>query len=114
MVRVTFYRTADGFEPVRAYLDSLSVKMRAKVLGHIELLAERGADLRMPFSRHLEDGIFELRVSQGGNIVRVLYFFVVGGEAVLTHGFTKKTQKTPRREIERAKSAREDWRSRHD
>ena len=68
----------------------------------------------MPFSRHLDDGIFELRTVQGSNITRVLYFFVAGGEIVLTHGFVKKTQKTPAREIERAKRMREDWRSRNE
>lgn len=55
----------------------------------------------MPFSRHLDDGIFELRTVQGSDITRVLYFFVAGGEIVLTHGFVKKTQKTPAREIEK-------------
>ena len=51
---------------------------------------------------------------QGSDITRVLYFFVAGGEIVLTHGFVKKTQKTPAREIERAKRIREDWRSRNE
>lgn len=68
----------------------------------------------MPFSRHLEDGIFELRTPQGSNITRVLYFFVVGERAILTHGFVKKTQRTPPREIERAKKARDDWRQRNE
>ena len=68
----------------------------------------------MPFSRHLEDGIYELRTPQGNNITRVLYFFVVGERAILTHGFVKKPQKTPVREIERAKRARDDWRARNE
>ena len=68
----------------------------------------------MPFSRYLEDGIYELRTSQGSNITRVLYFFVVGERVILTHGFVKKTQKTPPREIERAKKARDDWRARNE
>lgn len=75
---------------------------------------EQGRALGMPFSRHLDDGIFELRTAQGSDITRVLYFFVAGGEIVLTHGFVKKTQKTPAREIERAKRMREDWRSRNE
>lgn len=88
--------------------------MRAKVFGRLELLEEHEPALGMPFSRHLDDGIFELRTVQGSNITRVLYFFVAGGEIVLTHGFVKKTQKTPAREIERAKRMREDWRSRNE
>ena len=68
----------------------------------------------MPFSRHLSDGIFELRTVQGNNITRILYFFIVGQQVILTHGFVKKTQKTPVREIEKAKKMREEWRLEHE
>ena len=57
----------------------------------------------------LEDGIFELRAQAGNNISRVLYFFMLGNQAVLTHGFIKKTQKTPAREIKRAKKMRDEY-----
>ena len=55
----------------------------------------------------------ELRISFGGNITRVLYFFIVGDTAVLTNGFVKKTQQTPPQEIARAKEYREDYRRRN-
>lgn len=84
------------------------------MFGRLELLEEMGSQLGMPFSRHLDDGIFELRTVQGSNITRVLYFFVVGERVILTHGFVKKTQKTPLREIARAKRIRDDWRSRNE
>ena len=58
-------------------------------------------------SKHREDGIFELRTSLSDTIVRTLYFYQKGAKLILTHGFTKKTQKTPRKEIERAKELRE-------
>lgn len=64
--------------------------MRAKVFRTIELLEMKGNHLREPFSKHLVDGIFELRVKQGSNISRVLYFFVVGNKVILTNGFVKK------------------------
>jgi len=48
----------------------------------------------------------------GGNITRVLYFFVIGKRAILTHGFVKKTDKTPSAEIEKAKSYRSEFLSR--
>ena len=54
----------------------------------------------------LDDGIFELRVKQGSDISRVLYFFVVGSKVVLTNGFVKKTQKTPANQIDLAKKYR--------
>lgn len=59
--------------------------------------------LREPYSKHLEDDIFELRNKVGSDITRVLYFFVIGETIVLTNGFTKKTQKTPKSEIQKAK-----------
>lgn len=83
--------------------------MRAKVFRTIELLELQGPALREPYSKSLGDGIFELRVRQSSDITRVLYFFVVGKRAVLTNGFVKKTQKTPKVEIELAKRCREDY-----
>ena len=54
----------------------------------------------------------ELRAKVGTDISRVLYFFVVGKKAVLTHGFIKKSQKTPPGEIDRAKRYRAEYLSR--
>lgn len=59
-------------------------------------------------TKHIEDGIWELR--PGNN--RVFYFFYEDDIFVLLHAFRKKTQKTPRREIEKAKNEREDYLSR--
>jgi phage-related protein len=58
--------------------------------------------------------ILELRAKVGSNISRVLYYFVVGKQIALTHGFIKKTQKTPKREIERAKACRQDYFEKND
>lgn len=114
MFEVDFYSDRHGNCPIRSFLDSLDLKMRAKVLGRIQLLESEGADLRMPFSRHIDSGIFELRIPQGSNITRVLYFFFSGQRIVLTNGFVKKTQRTPRREIEKARAMKNDWMSRHE
>ena len=62
-----------------------------------------GPELREPHSKHIEDGIFELRAKQGSDISRVLYFFFVGRKAILTNGYVKKTMKTPKDQIELAK-----------
>ena len=83
--------------------------MRAKLLVELDLLEENGPQLREPYSKHLEDGIFELRAKQGSDITRVLYFFFVGKKIVLTNGFTKKTQKTPRAGIAAAKKYRAEY-----
>ncbi|MBQ3264690.1 MAG: type II toxin-antitoxin system RelE/ParE family toxin [Ruminococcus sp.] len=86
--------------------------MRAKMHLSIELLRNNGYQLREPYSKTLDDGILELRAKAGNNISRVLYFFIVGNKAVLTNGFIKKTVKTPKNEIERAKRYRADYLSR--
>ena len=57
----------------------------------------------------MEDGIFEIRGKVGSDISRVLYFFYYGGKIILTNGFIKKTQKTPSKEIKRAKKYRKDY-----
>ncbi|MBQ9594352.1 MAG: type II toxin-antitoxin system RelE/ParE family toxin [Synergistaceae bacterium] len=106
---VIFYRKENGEEPVKDFLTNLDPKMRAKIARAISRLEKNGTELREPFSKHLEDGIFELRVTFSSNISRVLYFFFIGHTAILTNGFIKKTQKTPRSEIEKAKRYRDDY-----
>ena len=86
--------------------------MRAKLLMEMELLSRNGPELRKPYSEHLVDGIFELRAKVGSDISRVLYFFVIGKNIIITNGFIKKTQKTPKKEIELAKKYRADFLSR--
>ena len=108
-MEIKFYKDQAGKVPVRDFLDSLDVKMRQKMLRSIQALQDMGVSLRMPLSEALDDGIFELRAKVGTNISRVMYFFIIGNRAVLTHGFIKKTQKTPPREIERAKKIRDDY-----
>lgn len=75
----------------------------------IQLLQDNGYRLREPYSKALENGIFELRIKQGNNISRIMYFFYVDQHIILTNGFIKKTQKTPRSEIEKAKKYRADY-----
>ena len=107
--KVIAYEKGNGEIPVEIFLKSLDVKMRAKVFGMIGILQEKGNQLREPYSKHLDDGIFELRCKLGNNITRVLYFFFYEGEIILTNGFVKKTNKIPREEIKLAKDRRKDY-----
>lgn len=111
-IDVEFYEKPDGTYPAEEFILSQDKKMKAKLYRLVALLEEWGQELRKPYSEMLDDGIFELRAKQGSDITRVLYFFVVGGKAVLTNGFVKKTQKTPRKEIELAKKYRLDYEQR--
>lgn len=106
---VIFYEDEKGKCPVEDFLDSLDIKMRYKVVSYIDLLKDYGPNLRSPYSEYLEDGIFELRVKLSSNITRTLYFFTEGKMIILTNGFVKKTQKTPRKEIDLAKKRRKDY-----
>lgn len=106
---IIFYETENGKQPVMDFIRGLDVKMAAKTFKMLELLAEKGPMVREPYSKLLEDGIFEVRVQVGSDISRVLYFFFVGKKIVLTNGFVKKTQKTPKSEKELAKKRRADY-----
>ena len=105
-LEVSFYEDDKGVQPAKEFILTLPLKMRAKISRIITLLEENGNQLRAPYSKHLTDGIFELRAQAGSDISRVLYFYIVGNKAILTHGFIKKTQKTPASEIEKAKQYR--------
>lgn len=83
--------------------------MRGKLVMTLKVLQEQGNRLREPYSKRLADGIFEVRGKVGSDISRVLYFFYYGGRIILTNGFIKKTQKTPRNELEKAKLCRKDF-----
>lgn len=106
---IIFYEKEDGTMPAQDFLDSLDDKMRAKMILTVDMLKNKGNRLREPYSKPLDDGIMELRAVVGTNISRVLYFFVVGQKVILTNGFIKKTQKTPKKEITLAKKYRDDY-----
>ena len=106
---VEFYETSETKSPILDFVKSLDVKLRAKVFRDLGLLEKNGNNLGMPFSRLLDDGIFELRTKSGSNNVRLLYFFMIGKTIIVTNGFKKKTQKTPTREITLAKKYREEY-----
>ena len=103
---VEFYVDDDGKEPAKDFISGLSGKMESKMLGELDLLSEYGNQLREPYTKHIQDGIFELRVKVKTDITRVLYFFYYEKRIILTNGFVKKTLKTPKREIEFTKKYR--------
>ena len=102
MYSLEFYKTAQGKSPAEDFIRAMSAKAKAKFFQIANLLRKYGPEVRMPYSRFLEDGIFEVRVIVGNDSSRVLYFFMEGQRVIFTNGFVKKTQKTPRNEIETA------------
>ncbi len=109
---ILFYAKANGEEPAKDFILQQDSKMKAKLLRIIETMACNGNVLGEPYTKCLTDGIYEIRAKHSSDITRVLYFFESGGRIVLTNGFVKKTDKTPRREIEKARKYRNDYRRR--
>jgi phage-related protein len=90
------YLDARGNNPVEEFIKALPLDDRASLRARIDFLAEVGNRAREPLSKSVGGGLFELRVKAN----RIFYCFKPGGVIVLLHGFKKKTQKTPRREME--------------
>ena len=107
---IIFYQAANGDCPVLKYLKSIDdKKLYAKILRDIELLKISGNLLHEPYSKSLSHGLFELRTKQGSNISRIIYFFVVANKIILTNGFIKKTNKTPKEELNKALRYKDDY-----
>ena len=109
MFELDYYALPNGRKPVEDFLDSLPVKMRVKAIYSLSLLKKYGNQLSQPYSRAMNDGIFELRIKFAGDISRIFYFFYVGNKIVLTNGFIKKTQKKPLAELKKAMRYKQDY-----
>ena len=117
MYTVEFYETQNGECQVWDFLEGLRIKaatnkdariQHKQASLYIELLQQNGTHLNENITKHLEDGIWELR--PGNN--RVFYFFFQDDVFVLLHQFRQQSQTTPKREIEKAKRERDDYLSR--
>lgn len=109
MYNLVFYTTERGDSPVDDFLDELDKKSRAKVAAHLSLLEKQGPHLKRPYADVVRGKIRELRIHQGSNQYRILYFFQVRDQIVLTHAFSKKTQQLKETDIKLAERRMEDW-----
>jgi len=113
MIEVDFYRSGDGKCPVEAYLQSLSDKQAAKVLWTFNLLRALAPVPGQYFQTMAgRDELWEVRVLFAGDIFRLLGFYGRDGKFLLCHGFTKKTQKTPSKEMEVAGARKAEYEKR--
>ena len=117
MYRIEFYQAANGTSDVLEFLEELRKKSASskdariqfnQISMYIQLLQDNGTYLPENITKHIDEDIWELR--PGNN--RIFYFCIEQDGFVLLHHFRKKSQKTPRREIERAKAERNDYRAR--
>lgn len=114
MYQIVFYEKRSGESEIWDFLETLRLKSSTskdtriqynQIIFYIDLLAKNGTNLPSNITKHLEEDIWELR--PGNN--RVFYFYYDKSQYVLLHHFRKKSQKTPAREISRAKAERNDY-----
>lgn len=119
MYNVEFYEDSNGHEPVKDFLIDLRQRrdndksariLSEKILTYIRVLQEYGTRAGLPYIKHIEGNIWELRPQPE----RILFFSYIGDTFILLHHFRKKTQKTPKKEIDCAKHRAKDYIERND
>jgi phage-related protein len=101
---IEFYLTANGENPVQAFIDDLSLAAQASVLRDLSLLRDYGLAVGFPTVRPMEGirKLWELRVKTKDGAVRIFYVARTGRRFVLLHAFLKKSNKTPKSELNMA------------
>lgn len=103
--QVEFYQLSDGSSPALDWFRKQKAKVQAKFARIFELLQANGTLVGMPHVRSITDSkLFEIRVEQDTNIYRIFYFAYTSQRFILLHGFQKKTQKMPKKELEIAQT----------
>ena len=100
-MKVNFFRQESGTEPVRSWLKSLS-PLERRLIGQDIKTVQWGWPLGMPLVRRLGGSLWEIRTVLPGKIARVV-FCTRDDRIILLHGFIKKTQKAPKKDIALAK-----------
>lgn len=102
---IEYYKTPSGQEVIKEFIDSLQESTQAKLGRQLDLLEQYGNELGMPHAKALGGGLMELRVrgKRGSQEVRVFYVFVVKNHIYLLHAFVKKSQATPKKELDLAR-----------
>jgi phage-related protein len=109
---VHFYRTKSGDCPVEEFLDALSGKQAQKVVWVLRLVEQLDPVPAQYFKKLVDsEGLWEVRAQHGGDTFRLIGFFD-GPRFLVASGFAKKTEKTPRQELEVAEARRQDFLSR--
>ncbi len=110
MREVNFYKSSSGKSPIIDFLDSLSGKQAQKITWVLGIIEESRIVPKQYFKKLINtDNIWEVRVISSSNIFRLLGFFDGNNLVILTNGFVKKTQKTPKKEIKLAEKRKKDY-----
>ena len=119
MYDIIFYRDKNGHEPIVEYLDELRSKASTskdsrikseKIEEYLEVLERMGTRAGLPYTKHIDGDMWELRPLKD----RIFFAYWMDNKFIMVHHFTKKTQKTPQREIDQAKRNLQDFLERID
>lgn len=108
-MEIVFYRKESGRSPIEEFIANLNEHERIEIAAHLDALRQLGSEARRPLVDYLEDGIYELRIRIIKKQIRVLYFFFQRDKIVVTDAFVKKSTKSYKKEISKAKRFREDF-----
>ena len=106
---IEYFETAKGRCPVQEFIDSLDARSKAKIARTLDLLQQFGIKLGMPYAKHVEGDMWELRTRVGSNQYRVIYFLFTGGVFILLHGFMKKSGPIPQQDLRTARDRRAEF-----
>jgi phage-related protein len=110
MRQIVFYKTEKGESPIVEFLDNLKAKDAQKVTWVLQLIEDLDVVPSSYFKKLKNtDDIWEVRAQSSGNAYRILGFQNGNNFVVLTNGFSKKSQKTPAKEINLAERRKADW-----
>lgn len=110
--KILLYQTLQGDSPVKKFINSLEEKAQTKVYAAINLLREFGIRLGSPHVKKVTGTeLWELRIL-GADSIRIFYIAITGRTFLVLHGFIKKTDKTPPKEIKIAQARIADHRAR--
>jgi len=111
LYKIEFYEDKDGNKPARDYIKALKKKKDKdsrikvdKITQYLHYLRTNGTFIGQPIVKHIEGEIWELRPAKD----RIFFVVYQAGVFVLLHAFTKRTQKTPEKELERARTEYKD------
>jgi phage-related protein len=106
---IDYFETAKGRCPVQEFIDSLDTRSKARIARTLDLLEQFGIKLGMPYAKHVEGDLWELRTRVGSSQYRIIYFLYSGGVFILLHAFTKKSGTIPQQDLRTARDRRAEF-----
>lgn len=95
--QVEFYKTNDNKEPVKEWLDTFDIKIRANVQKHFAQLEKKKLNLKHPFIKHLETQLYELNIQEEKRVLKIIFFPNSEKKFILLHGFIRNISKKPKK-----------------